>query len=242
MGAASRPLRMLRGGVEEDVTDATEDEPASWYFLENEVWVTDWVILALLLIAFAVRLYMVAFARKRYLESQKQLEIDAANMPRIDFEEVRNNEACMVCLENFAQPGFGLQVRATSPLCPFVLPCNHAAHRQCVEMWFEQQERFELQPSCPYCRFEVSGLHECGIARVRSSQPRPLRSDPETPKPAEPEASDTASTVPSEAPSAEGAVGALPNAVDDEKPESSDTASTATSESGRRVSVISLGA
>jgi len=59
------------------------------------------------------------------------------------------------------------------------------------EMWFEQQERYELQPSCPYCRYEVSGLHECGIARVMRPK-RPLRTKPSDTAPISPVDKDAA--------------------------------------------------
>merc|ERR1719456_1503935 len=109
---------------------------------------------------------MVCYARHKFNEFEARRARDKVSqkMPRVDWGEVLGTQTCMVCLDNFAEPGLGLQLRATSPSCAIVLPCNHAAHRKCVEIWFEQQG------SCPYCRHAVGGLQECRVAHA--SDPR----------------------------------------------------------------------
>jgi hypothetical protein len=169
-------LRMLRGDAAVDGDGIALEQDADDWLLLGEMRGTDWFVLSVLFLTFAYVLFT-SFVRSG---RHRALAANARDMPRVDWAEVKCSEACMVCLESFAQPrrasaalADGVHICATSPSCVFVLPCNHAAHSSCLQMWFEQQEKSEQKPSCPYCRQEVGGgIQTCRIARAKSSSRR----------------------------------------------------------------------
>ncbi|KAI5185297.1 hypothetical protein NEHOM01_0755 [Nematocida homosporus] len=73
----------------------------------------------------------------RFMEEKQIKENPATDQQRTHLQKAEppNNEACMICLNDFQPQEKGIQ-----------FPCEHIFHQPCTEAWLK------LQAECPICR------------------------------------------------------------------------------------------